>query len=92
MNTRYRVDRETIRLRAGDDAGEVLLEVAQVGLAAGAGSTVAARGSRARSVCVGQVGSSSSSSSAAAMAGDAGHGMAAAAACGRRRHGLRSSD
>ena len=92
MNTRYRVDRETIRLRARDDAGEVLLEVAQAGLAAGAGSAVTARGSSARSVHAGQSGSSSSSSSAAAVAGGAGHGMAAAAACGRRRHGLRSSD
>jgi hypothetical protein len=93
MNTRYRVDSETIRLRIEDgDGGEMLLEVTRAELARGAGSGLAARSSSARALRVGPGGSSSSSSSSAAVAGDAGHGRATTVISERRRHGLRSSD
>jgi hypothetical protein len=91
MRTGYRVDSETVRLKASDGSERVVLELSRTGLSPSRPGDPGfiIRSSSARAMRAGQ-GRSSSSSSAAS--GPAGPGAAEAAAGGLRRHRVKLSD
>ena len=88
----YRVESNTVRIEASDDAESIVLEVGRTGLArsrADRNVSPVINSSYARAMRTGP-GRSSSSSQAASVA--AGPGTSEAAAAGIRRHRIRLSD
>lgn len=83
MHTRYRVDRQTVRLEANDGSGRLVFELSRAKLGRSGDDPGFIRSSYARAMRAGQGRSSSSSS---AVSGVAGHDAAQAAAGGVRRY------